>query len=535
MTLTTARILKPVFLALSLLSANALAVQIQGKVFLDRNKNGVQDAGERGVANVAVSNGRTVVNTSAAGTYHLDVEAGEIVFVIKPAGFAVPARQDGMPAFWHAHQPTPGPALRYGGLLARSNTGFDFPLYPQAPQKQPGSRLLIFADPQAKQTTDVGYYWDDVVKDVQAFLARHPGAYTVGTSLGDIVNDDLSLYPTMNAVTANMGVPWLHIPGNHDIDMDAQDDQHALDTYRNTFGPDTFAWNERDFTFIGLDNVIWRGAPTGGYVGGFRREQLAFLQAYLTSLPADRMLVLGLHIPLFEADGKDTFRDEDRAALYALLERFKHVLVLSAHNHTQQHVFHDGKDGWHGQTPLHEYNVGAVCGAFWSGVKDAQGIPASTMADGTPNGWATLETDAQGHYALNWHVARDPSNPAMHLSGPATLRKGAYPAWGIYANAYMAAADTRLEFKVDNGPWKAMQRVTRPDPALVAENMRDDAAQTLRGYDRSPEAQDVAHLWRGALPTDLAVGAHVVTVRFTDSNGRAQTATRTYTLQEAAP
>ncbi len=44
----------------------------------------------------------------------------------------------------------------------------------------------------------------------------------------------------------------------------------------------------------------------------------------------------------------------------------------------------------------------------------------------------------------------------------------------------------------------------------MVENVADDLADSLRGYDRSPEATASPHLWRGALPTDLAVGGHKV-------------------------
>ena len=519
------------------LSAGQLAAaeHMRGTVFADANGNGIQDAREKGIQEVVVSNGRDIVLTDTQGGYVIPIEAGQVVFAVKPARFNARKRANGMPAFWQTYQPSHTSSLKYGGFAPQSSLQFNIGFVPTNARASAPSRVLVFADPQTKNAADVGYYKKDVVADVQQFQTKHKPNFLFGMSLGDIVNDDLSLYPAMNAITATMGVPWLHIPGNHDIDMDASSDAHALDTFRTTYGSDTFAWNEQNFTFIGLDDVIWEGAPSSRYIGGFREDQLAFLRAYLATLPDDRMLVLGMHMPLFEAEGRDTFRDADRQALFDLLARFKHVLVLSAHNHTQQHVFHDLASGWKGAVPLHEYNVGAVCGAFWSGVKDAQGIPVTTMADGTPNGWAMLEIKQDGSYALDWHAARDAKDPAMHLSGPRVLRKRAYPAWGLYVNAYMIAPDAKVEFKVDDGAWKSMQRVRRADPDLLAENVRDDAATTLRGYDRSPEAQTVEHLWRGALPTQLPVGIHTVKVRYLDINGRAQTAQRTYTLQEATP
>ena len=58
----------------------------------------------------------------------------------------------------------------------------------------------------------------------------------------------------------------------------------------------------------------------------------------------------------------------------------------------------------------------------------------------------------------------------------------------------MGADDSRVEYRIDDGPWRAMTKVLQPDPRLLAENARDDAATTLRGYDRSPEAVPSHHL-----------------------------------------
>ena len=121
----------------------------------------------------------------------------------------------------------------------------------------------------------------------------------------------------------------------------------------------------------------------------------------------------------------------------------------------------------------------------------------------------------------------------MHLHAPKVLRHGAYPAWGVYANVFMGRDDSRVEYRVDGGEWKPMRRVQQPDPRLLAENVRDDSAEMLRGYDRSPEATPSAHLWRGALPTDLAIGEHLVDVRAFDSGQGEQRAQTHYRLDAA--
>src|SRR3546814_12176570 len=76
-----------------------------------------------------------------------------------------------------------------------------------------------------------------------------------------------------------------------------------------------------------------------------------------------------------------------------------------------------------------------------------------------------------------------------------------------------------------------MRRVSQPDPRLLVENMRDDLAETLRGYDRSPEAKPSPHLWRAALPTYLAAGEHRVEVRAFDAWQGDQPAGTPYRLQ----
>ena len=80
-----------------------------------------------------------------------------------------------------------------------------------------------------------------------------------------------------------------------------------------------------------------------------------------------------------------------------------------------------------------------------------------------------------------------------------------------------------------------MRKVLQPDPRVLAENRRDDEADRLRGYDRSPEAQISHHLWRGALPTDLAVGQHGIEVRAFDRWQGEQRAATNYRLEDATP
>lgn len=488
-------------------------------VYEDHNGNGRQDHGEPGVAGVKLVVGeRVVLLTDADGVARVPARAGDRVALVKPSGFALPGRANGLPDYWRVVEGTSKARARplaFG--LRRSD--------------MPGAfDVLVFGDPQPKSQTDVDYYRRDIVEPL---LGRQQAR--MGISLGDIVHDDLSLYPAVNAVTARLGLPWLHVPGNHDLDLPSADDVGSLATYMATFGPDTFAWEEGGVAFIGFDDVIYQPGQQPSYVGGLRPQQLEFFQAYLDTVPTDRLVVLAAHIPLFNPyPGQETFRTADRERLFALLARFPHVLILSAHSHAQQHYLHRARDGWHGSHPLHEYNVGAACGGFWSGLKDESGIPDTTMSDGTPNGYALMHVDGNG-YSLAWHSARDPDDRQIAVHAPKVLRRGAWPGVGVYANVFMAMPDARVEFRIDEGPWLAMTRVNEADPEVLARNLADDASEVLRGYDRTPQATDSKHLWRAPLPTDLALGTHRVDVRSDDIWRGEVRASTSYRLDEAAP
>ena len=524
------------FFAAGVAAADAPA-SLGGVVYDDRDGDGRRDRGEPGVAGVLVSNGRALAETDAAGRYRIAVAPGQTVFAIKPARWRLPQNDLARPGAWRHVPSLAPPSVKYGGIASGPMPrSFDIGLR-REPTGDGWLEVRVFADPQVKSRVDVGYYARDIVDSVLAERASSNDAPRrapeLGLSLGDIVDDDLSLYPVLNAETRRMGLPWLHVAGNHDLDFDVARDEDSLLTFRNTFGPDTFAWEEDEAVIVGLDDVIYQPGQSPAYIGGLREDQFAFLEAYLPRVSKQRLLVLAMHIPLFEYEGRDTFRDADRARLFALLRDFPNVLILSGHSHAQQHWMHDARSGWQGAAPLHEYNVGAACGAFWTGVKDANGIPDTTMADGTPNGYASLGIGRDGRYALAWHVARDPQDAQIGLHAPKVLRRGAYPAYGVYANVYMGRVDTRVEFRIDEGEWKAMRRAVAPDPRVVRENMLDADAETLRGYDRSAEATFSPHLWRGALPTDLAPGAHRIDVRAFDAWRGEVRAHAEYRLQDA--
>src|SRR5688572_8691384 len=73
----------------------------KGYVYLDANKNGKKDGGEKGLQGVSVSNGQEVVGTDAKGMYSLPVGDDDIIFVIKPKGYQVRLNAFNQPQYYY--------------------------------------------------------------------------------------------------------------------------------------------------------------------------------------------------------------------------------------------------------------------------------------------------------------------------------------------------------------------------------------------------------------------------------------------------
>src|SRR5689334_16455766 len=76
-----------------------------GYVFHDADSDGKKGNKEKGIARVAVSNGRQVVLTDDKGKYELPITDNTIIFVVKPAGYRVPLNSNNLPRCYYIHKP----------------------------------------------------------------------------------------------------------------------------------------------------------------------------------------------------------------------------------------------------------------------------------------------------------------------------------------------------------------------------------------------------------------------------------------------
>jgi 3',5'-cyclic AMP phosphodiesterase CpdA len=495
---------RPALLAAVLALAAARAVASSGEVFDDRNANGVRDAGEPGIASVEVSNGLDVVVTGAGGSYQIADRPGASVFVIKPRGWRPPVDAMNLPKSHSA-----------------AGDHADFAL--MRADEPDTLKALVMTDPQPITPDEVGYLERGVVAKVGAH-----SDVAFGVTLGDVVYDRPDLFGPVTAALAKLGLPWYSVPGNHDLVLGTPNEGAAIALFESSFGPSTFAFHAGPALFVGLDDVRPLGGPR--YVGGLREDQFQFIANLLKVTPPSEWVVLMMHIPIFSPDsiGTEGFRKADRLRLFGLLRDRSHLLILSGHTHYQRHVDYTAADGWNGAAPLHDYNVAAACGGFWGGPRDAEGIPVSTMWDGTPPGYAVV-TLTPDRTSLDYFPARYPADHQLAIHAPAVVApKLGYVSF--YANVFNGHDGWTVTARVDDRAWLPIKRIVGWDPSYAEAYLAQDSSAHAMPGKRLPDPADCYHLWRGSLPADLVLGRHTLEVRAVNPDGIAYTSQQSFEI-----
>lgn len=520
--------MKQIFLTIASLTL-ALTLNAQtvatGYVYEDSNGNGKRDRREQGIPGVAVSNGTDVVLTDAKGQYKLSVGDDNILFVIKPSGYQVPVNAHNQPQYFYIHKPKGSPQLKYTGVAPTGDLpkSVNFALRPSAEPER--FTALVFGDPQAYNLDEIQYFYQGIVRELEGI-----DNVAFGLSLGDLVGDDLVLHPPYIEAVGKVGLPWYNVIGNHDLNFDVQADSLADETFEANFGPATYAFNYGNAHFIVMDDILYPDPRDGnGYWGGFRKDQLDFVENNLKHVPHDKLIVLAIHIPLRHVN-ENSFRNADRQRLFDLLKDYPNVLAISAHTHYQTHNFYGEEDGWKGKEPFHEFNAGTTSGDWYSGEFVEQGVPSSTMRDGTPRGYVFLQVDGN-QYALDYKVAGEPADYQIGLFHPKVVAAGRNTSAGIFANFFLGHKGNKVEYRINDGEWRDMLYTVAPDPGYMASLMRWDLTDELFAGRRPSNPVNSTHLWRGNIPTNLPLGEHRIEVRATDRFGRTFTQHSSYRLE----
>lgn len=509
-----------------LLSAGLQAQNtVKGYVYADVNANRKQEKNEKGIAAVAVTNGREVVLTDKKGYYELPVSNDQIISVIKPSGYKVPVNEDNLPQFFYIHKPAGSPALKYKGVAPTGALpkSVDFPLTPS--KENPNFTTLVFGDPQPYTIEEVNYFDKGIVAEVANIQN-----VAFGLSMGDLVGNDPDLFSPYTKAVQKIGIPWYNLMGNHDINFDVTEDELSDESYEAHFGPANYAFNYGNVHFIVLDDILYPDPRDGkSYWGGLRKDQLEFVANDLKFVDNNKLVVLAFHIPIGEAGNDEGFREQDRIALFDLLTDFPHTLSLSAHTHNQKQMFFTKKDGWKQEKAHHHYNVGTTSGNWYSGELNELGVPESTMSDGTPKGYAFINFKGN-QYDVDYKVAGKAKDYQIEISAPKVIEHDKKTSAAIYANFFMGSESDQVLFRVDNGSWKKMTPVEEHDPVFLDILHKFDHTETLLTGKRPSAPAPSKHLWKAPVPFKLAPGDHTIEVKATDMFGKSYTQTSSYKI-----
>lgn len=517
-------------LFLILLFSSILAYSQQtakGYVYEDANRNGKKDRREAGIPNVSVSNGTDVVLTDSKGFYTLPVNDGSTIFVIKPDGYKTPVDENFIPRFYYHHKPEGSPdSFTYKGISPTGSLpkSIDFAFHKQ--DEPENFTAVIFGDPQPYSIQDMDYFTEKIVNDV-----KKTDKTLFGISLGDIAGDNLDLHPVYKERMRHLQLPWYNVMGNHDMNYDAPSDEFSDETFEKNFGSANYAFNYGKAHFIILDNILYPDPRDGkGYWGGYREDQLIFLENNLKHVPKDKLVVLSQHIHMKDNSG-GSYRLEDRQRLFDLLKDYENVLIMSAHTHLQDQIEYTEADGWKGKKPLHEYNVGTTSGDWYSGKLDEKGLPDATMRDGTPQGYAFLNINGN-QYDVDYKVAGRESDYQMNIFAPKVVPHKGRTTSQIMVNFFMGSQNDLVEYRMDEGEWRKMHYVSAPDLNYLTKLLEWDFTEELLPGRRPSNPVNSTHVWIAPVPTDLPAGKHTIEVRATDRYGKTHSGKRTYSILE---
>ena len=441
-----------------------------------------------------------------------------------------PTNENNLPRFFYIHKPNGSPNLKYPGVEPTGPLpeSIDFALLPN--EKTSDFDVVVFGDPQPTNYTEVQFIRDDVVAEMICEPAVEKAAF--GVTLGDVMNNDLSFYEPYNQIIAQLDKTWYNVIGNHDTNQDVPVDNLSDETWERVFGPSYYAFFHGDVLFLNLDNIHWymrevQNRETGkmerrpGYIGSFGETQIDWVGKVLDHHNRDSLVVVMTHIPLMREWGAET---QDVKDLYQLLEGRK-VLSLSAHTHTQEHVFTKGHSDSLSDWEVHHLINITVCGPWWKGVKDDRGIPVSTAADGVDNGYTILAIKGDEYTTgfkasgKDWDYQIRISSPVGHLGDQKQ----------VIANVFAGSAKSQVAFRIDDGPLSEMTRTMMADPfmeRLAKETEKTAFKGPQRGTDRN------THLWVADLPKDLEPGTHTVTVVEKDQYGNTHRQSAIFVVDE---
>lgn len=334
-------------------------------------------------ADVAVSDGFTVVKTDSNGKYSLNPHKDcWYIYYSIPENCQVSINDFGQPCFYTKFD--------------RAVSTYDFTLTKLAAVENKFT-LFCLADPQCKDDYDEATngrngdrFKNESVPDIKAHAATMTTP-CYGVTLGDIVysegnRNNEAFMPTMRDYMAadKIGMPIFQTIGNHDYtffsgnypiyadETSSTFNMKAQRAFETVFGPINYSWNRGNAHIISMRNMHWSkntDASGSSYSLSFTDLQVEWLRQDLALVPKDKLIIFCVHIPMLNQSAV--------SAVTVLLQQFPNCHIMSGHTHYMRNE-PTRTEG------IYEHVHAAVSGQWWW---------SNINGDGVPNGYGVYEIE----------------------------------------------------------------------------------------------------------------------------------------------
>jgi hypothetical protein len=429
--------LKNFSLATIVLGAPTLAGAAAEKS-VQRKVTGKVHSNGKGIANVAVTDGYTVVQTDQQGKYEIETHThAEFIYISTPSGYAFNQKQQ---IAWF-YQPLTNDQTTQTADFALEKLSVDDKKH----------QFVVWADTQMISQSDCDQLKATAVPDLKALVASYPsGSLFHGIGCGDLVWDKFEFFKDYKEAIAATGVTFFNVIGNHDMDLDARTDDYSAKTFKQQFGPTYYSYNRGQVHYVVLDDVFFVGTAKK-YIGYITENQLQWLEEDLKYVKPGTTVVLSVHIPTNTGAARRAKKEEEmggvvtnRRQLYKVLAPYK-VHIMSGHTHFNE-AWEEGN--------IMEHNHGTVCGAWWTG---------PICGDGTPMGYGVYEVNGS---EISWYY-KSTGKPKEHQLRVYEKGKLKDAPDEIVANVWNWDGKWKVEWWEDGQSKGAMEQRVARDPWAI--------------------------------------------------------------------
>lgn len=352
----------------------------------------IYDDSAKPLADVLVSDGYIFAKTGADGRFSLesDLNKAKFVYMVQPSGYQAPV-ESGQSMFWK--RLGKGDAQKINGVYQLRFT------LNKIKSDADKFSMVIAGDPQPRARTagydNLAYHSldcnEDMWKDMSEYTSSLGGRQVFGIMLGDLVHENMSLYPDYCNRLARLNCAVYSVIGNHDNDPSAADDEAGAACFEDYLGPRNYSFNAGKFHIVVVDNLIMQLNSSGqlkDYDQGLTDDIWKWLQKDLSYVDYSTPVIICSHSPMFmlSSGGDRSLSAATRhGADYALLlSKYKKVYAWAGHMHAAFNYVYGPSSKYPG---IEAHTVSRVTGSLW--------VNEWLCEDGTPRGYVVADVDGE--------------------------------------------------------------------------------------------------------------------------------------------